>query len=111
MHWWIWVHSKMRPFFDIWIKQVAGYGDSLTESFWKVTPLDKGETREEPIVDEMGQPLINPDGTPAVSKSRIISLIEKTSSKVYLKEDVFLQESSTDIQTEPVILKDSFKYR
>jgi len=111
MHWWIWVHSRMRTFFDIWVKQVAGYGDSLTESFWKVTQIDKGETTEEPITDELGQPLMNPDGTPSVLKSRVISLIEKTSSKVYPKEDVFLQEGSKDIQMEPVILKDIFLYR
>ena len=111
MHWWIFIHSRMRAFFDIWVKQVSAYGDGLTESYWKVQPIDKGETVEEPITDEMGMPLINPDGTPAVLKSRVITLIETTASKVYPKEDVYLQEGSTDIQTEPVILKDSFKYR
>ena len=111
MHWWVFIHSRMRNFFDIWVKQTAGYGDSTTESFWKVTPIDQGKTVEEPIVDEMGQPIINPDGTPAVSKSRIVSLIEKTASKVYPKEDVFLPEGCKDILTEPVILRDDFKYR
>ena len=111
MHWWIFVHSRMRSFFDVWVKQVAGYGDGLTESSWKVKPIDRGETVAEPITDEMGQPLINPDGTPAVLTSRRIDLIETTISKVYPKEDVFLQEASTDIQSEPVILKDTFKYR
>ncbi len=111
MTWWIWVHSRMRNFFDIWVKQVAGYGDGLTESFWKVTHIDKGETVSEPIVDEVGNQLTNPDGTPAVSTSRIISTIEKSASKVYQKEDVFLQSKSTDIYSEPVILKDCFKYR
>ena len=111
MHWWTWVHSRLRGFFDIWVKQVSGYGDGFTESFWKVRTIDKGETVEEPIVDEMGQPLINPDGTPAINKSRIVSLIETTSAKIYPKEDVFLQENSCDVQVEPVVLKDSFKYR
>lgn len=111
MFWWEFVHCKIRNFLDIWVKQAAGYGDACTESFWKVTPIDQGRTVEEPIVDEMGQPLMNPDGTPAVSKSRTLNLIEKTACKVYPKEDVYLQEGSTDIQSEPVILKDSFKYR
>lgn len=111
MHWWTFIHSRVRQFYDIWVKQTTAYGDSLTESFWKVQPIDKGETVDEPITDEMGQPLINPDGTPAVLKSRTISLIETTASKVYPKEDVFLQEGSTDIKTEPVILRDNFKYR
>ena len=111
MFWWIFVHSKMRSFFDIWVKQVSGYGDGLTESFWKVKALDKGETVDQPITDEMGQPLMNPDGSPAVLSSRRITLIETTSSKIYPKEDVYLQENSTDIHSEPVILCDSFKYR
>lgn len=111
MHWWVWVHCKLRTFFDVWVKQVSGYGDGLTESFWKVTQIDKGQVVEEPIMDEMGQQLTNPDGTPATLKSRIISIEERSSSKIYPKEDVFLQEASCDIQSEPVILKDSFKYR
>lgn len=111
MYWWIWVHCRMRSFFDIWVKQASGYGDVLTESSWKVQTIDKGVTNEQPIVDEMGQPVLNPDGTPAVSKTRMISLIETSTSKVYAKEDVFLQECSTDVQTEPVILRDNFKYR
>ena len=111
MHWWIWVHARMRTFFDIWVKQCGGYGDATTETSWKVTPIDRGETIEEPIVDEMGQPIINPDGTPAISKSRWIQLVEKTCSKVYPKEDVFLCSGSTDVQIEPVILRESMKYR
>jgi len=111
MHWWVFVHSKLKVFFDIWVKQVAAYGDGLTESSWKVTPIDRGKTIEEPIVDEMGQPILNPDGTPAISKSRVIDTIETTISKVYAKEDVFLPEGCTDIHSDPVILRDSFKYR
>ena len=112
MHWWIWIHSRMRTFFDNWVKQVSAYGDAVSESFWKVTPIDKGEVFEEPITDPLtGQPATNPDGTPQTRKSRLISLIEKTDSKVYQKEDVFLQEGSRDLQAEPVILRDNFKYR
>ena len=111
MHWWIWVHSRMRRFFDMWLKHVAGYGDGVTETFWTIQTVDRGETIQEPIVDEQGQPLIGPDGAPSVSTSRTISLLEKTSSKIYPPEDVFLQENSVSLQTEPVILRDTFKYR
>ena len=111
MHWWVFVHSRLRSFFDIWVKMVSAFGDGLTESFWKVEAIDKGETEEQPIMDEMGQPLINPDGTPAVLTSRKISINELSGSKIYSKDDVFLQENSKDIQAEPVVLRDSFKYR
>lgn len=111
MFWWEFIHCRIRTFFDIWTKQCAGYGDAFTESFWKVTPIDQGKTIEEPMTDQMGQPMMNPDGSPMVSKSRTLNLIEKTAHKVYAKEDVYLQEGSSDIYSEPVILKDSFKYR
>jgi len=111
MHWWIWVRSKMHSFFDIWVKQSAGYGDSLTESYWKVVPIDRGRMIEQPIVGEDGNQLVNQDGTLAVSKQKQIDKIESTASKVYPPEDIFLQECSKDILTEPVILKDRFLYR
>ena len=111
MHWWIWVHSRMRTFFDNWVMVVAGYGDALTESSWKITYHDKGQTQEEPVLDEMGQPLINPDGTPAIIKSRRVEPFETTTSEVYLRDRFYLQESSRDIMKEPVILEDEILYR
>lgn len=111
MHWWCWVHSRLQIFFDSWIKINIGYGDSITESSWRVTKRDKGITNEEPINGPDGQPLTNPDGTPAVLKSREISRDEDSISKVYMRDQFFLQENSMDIDREPVILEDEILYR
>ena len=111
MHWWFWVRSRMRGTLDNWVKIILGYGDSITETSWKAVPIDSGQTEENVVTDETGQPLMNPDGTPAIQKSRIISLFESTCSKVYLRDKFYLQEGSTDIHREPVILEDSKCYR
>ena len=112
MKWWLWTHSQMRDFFDPWVKMVIGYGDGLTESYWKITPIDKGETEELPKLNPDGSPVLDlATGAPMMDKTRKISFIEKTASRVYPKENVYLQKSSKDIFTEPVILEDEFLYR
>lgn len=111
MHWWLWVRSRMRSTFDNWVKVITGYGESLTESSWKAVPIDMGKTNETPIIGPEGIPLTNPDGTPAIQKERVIDLLESTCSQVYLPDKFFLQEGSTDIQREPVILEDTKCFR
>ena len=111
MHWWFWVRSRMRQTLDNWVKVVTGYGESIVESSWKSVPIDKGKTIEQPVTGPDGQPLINPDGTPAVMKSRVIDLMESTCSNIYLPNKFFLQEGSTDITREPVILEETKPYR
>lgn len=110
MHWWIWVHNRMRAFFDNWVKMVIAYGDSLTEASWKVTVMDNGEEQEVPITDELGNPLTNQDGTPAIQKSVSLTFEDSAFSKIYQKEQVFLQKGSRDLQTEPVVLEEEIPY-
>lgn len=111
MYWWIWVHNRMRGFFDNWVKTILGYGDTLTEATWKVVPIDSGERQKIPITDEMGQPIMNPDGTPAVQESINLTFQESSESKIYQKEQVFLQKGSKDIQREPVVIEEEILYR
>lgn len=111
MHWWLFVHSKIQASFDDWIKIQLGFGDAVVESSWSASPRDEGKTEENPVVGPDNQPLMNPDGTPAVVKKRIISMFEKTVSKIYTRDRFFLQKGSVDIEREPVVLKDDFLYR
>lgn len=111
MHWWLFVHCRIRGFYDDWIKNILGFGDAVAESSWSAVPKDEGQTEQIPVTGPDGQPVLNPDGTPAVVTSRKISLIEKSVSKVYLRDKFFLQSGSTDIQREPVILEDEIFYR
>lgn len=111
MRWWVWVHCRMRSFFDNWVKMNLGYGDCFTEAYWKAVPVDTGNVSQEPITDEFGQPVANPDGTPAVVTSRELKLEESAFSKIYQKEQVFLQKGSTDIWMEPVVIEEEILYR
>lgn len=111
MYWWMWVKCGMRMFFDNWVKSVIAYGDSLTEASWKIVPIDSGKTIEQPITDENGQQIINPDGTLAVQSVMSLDFEESAFSKIYQKDQVFLQKGSTDIQREPVIIEEEILYR
>lgn len=119
MSWWIFVHSRLRAFFDIWVKVILGYGDGLTETTWKVEQIDTGKTEmnvvQTPMVGPDGAQLVNPDGTPAFAEeqvpSRVIDTVETTTSHTYLKDQYFLQEGSVDIQHEPVVIEETYLYR
>lgn len=104
MSWWFWVRSRMEGTLDNWIKVILGYGDAVTESAWKAIPRDTGKSQETPITDEMGNQI-------GMDKQRIIELFESTASKVYLRNQFYLQKGSLDIQREPVILEDTVLFR
>lgn len=111
MHWWLFVHDRIRQFFDDWVKVNLGFGDSITETSWLAIPKDTGQTEQKPVTDMQGNPVMEQDGNPSMVTSRSISLDEKTISRIYTRDKFFLQEGSKDIEHEPVILEDDFLYR
>src|SRR3990167_10466180 len=111
MNWWIWVRSRLQGFFDIWVKSVAGFGDAITESSWSVDLFDSGQVITKSFLDESGQQILEQDGTPSVIKYRDIKRVEKTESHVYMKDQVYLQKGSRDIQKDPVILVEEIPFR
>jgi hypothetical protein len=113
MDWWVRVHVKMRDFFEVWTRYVVSFGRVLTESSWDVQLIDKGETSpSQPMMDEMGQSSMNPDGTPQImGEEKVLERIEKTRSDIIPEEDIFLHSSATSIQRDPVIIRKKFLYR
>ena len=113
MKWWVWVHSALRQAFDIWVKLTIGYGDSLTESFWKVKVRESGEAMQEPVIDPTtGQPSIDPaTGQPMMQNVVALEREETTDSRVYLRDQFLLQKNSMDIESEPVVIEEEFPYR
>ena len=105
MHWWVKVRTKMRGFYDRWVKTVAGLGDAAIEGSWEVKFVDKGQKEETPIVDELGSQVFEKDGTPAVNRERKLEINEKTKINIISKEDLYLQEGQKSLQDEPVIIK------
>ena len=111
MDWWIRVHNPMRPFYDKWVKYVAGFGDCLTETYWDVEEIPTNQTIDIPVTDESGQQLTNQDGSPALQKQVVVNRIEKTVSRVILKDNVYLFENARDIQRDPVVIKETFLFK
>lgn len=110
MDWWIRVWAPLRSFYDTWVKVVAGFGDSLTETVWDIETRTTNETIDIPIMDESQQPLVNQDGTPAVQKQVKVDKIEKTMSKIIEKENVFMMKGARDIQRDVVLIKETFLF-
>lgn len=111
MYWWLHVWAPLRDFIDGWCKYTAGFGDSLSELSWCVEEYDSGKTDSTPITDEMGQPLINQDGTPAIEQSRIMDRIERTKAKLYPKDSFMFLKGSSDIQQDPVLIEEEILYK
>lgn len=111
MFWWVRVWSPMRDFVDGWSKYTAGFGDSLTELSWYVETFDSGKVESTPVTDEMGMPLTNVDGTPAVQETRLFDRLEKTKAKMYPKESFMFLKGSSDIQQDPVIIEEEILFK
>lgn len=111
MDWWIRVHAPLKGFYDHWTKYVIGLGDSLTETYWDVEELTTNQSIDIPITDEQGQPLTNQDGTPAVQKQTKVNRIEKTKSRVILKDKVFIMDNARDVQRDPIVIEEEFLFK
>ncbi len=105
MKWWVMVRTKMRGFFDGWVKIVTGMGDVAVEGAWDIKFTDSGKQDEQPIVDELGAQVFEKDGTPAVNRSKVLDIKEKTKVNIIPKENLYLQEGQRSLQDEPVIIK------
>jgi len=110
MNWWIRVRAKMGTFFDAWVKTVIAYGDVGTKIGWEVKEYDTGDVDETPIVDELGQPLTNPDGSPAIATEKRFKREENTKAEIIAKEDIFLQPKSKSIEEDPLIIRHGYLY-
>src|SRR3990167_7988836 len=111
MSWWVRVWAPLRDFIDGWCKYTAGFGDSLSELSWCVEEYDSGQVEETPVTDEMGMPLTNQDGTPAVQQTRLMNRVEKTKVKLSPKENFMFLKGSSDIQQDPVLIDEEILYK
>lgn len=113
MFWWIRVRAKMREFFDRWVRHAIAYGNVWTEAHWQVDERDTGEVSEpQPITDEAGNPLTNPDGSPAIIPGqRIFKAHHTTRADVIPPEDVFVPKGNYDPQKDPIQFRKRWLFR
>jgi len=111
MDWWVRVWAPLRSFYDQWVKYVAGFGDALVETTWEVEEIMTSEQIEVPVMDEMEQPLTNPDGTPAVLKQPRINRVEKSKSRFITKDNVYFTKGAKDIQRDSFCIKETYLFK
>lgn len=105
MFWWIRVRSRMREFFDRWVRYTISYGGTLTETSWEVRRVDKGRTTAPQL-------MMGADGMPTqIPGEKILDREEKTRSDIIPIDDTFLLPGSTDIQKDPVCIRVRYLYR
>lgn len=111
--WWERGRCKVRDFFENWIRYAIGFGQVVTESIWHVRQLDTGKMAQpEPIMDEMGQPAMNQDGSPAmIPGAKELDLFETTLSEIVPLEDWFPLADITDLQRDPAIIRRKYLFR
>lgn len=110
MDWWVRVWSPLRSFYDGWVKYCAGFGDVLTETTWEVEEIITSEQIDVPVTDESGMQL-QQDGVPSTVKQPKVNRIEKTKSRFINKDNVYMLKGSTDVQKDPVMIKETYKFK
>ena len=111
MKWVIVVWSKLRPDMLMMVRSAISLGTIFTEPYWYVKKRDLGETVEQEVVDEDGNPQIDPATLkPMTIEARMLSVDEKPAVKNIPLTKVLTQPGCTDIQKEPVIKLEDFYY-
>ena len=86
-------------------------GTVYVESFWDVKKKDLDQVEQTPVVDEMGQPVMDEStGTPLLVEERLLKIIEKPAVKIIPITKILVQPGCTDIQKEPLIKQEDFYY-
>lgn len=111
MSWWVRVHAPLKPYLDLWTKVVCGIGDGLTEIYSDIEEHTTANMLDIPVTDEMGMPLTNQDGTPAVNKIPKIESVFRTKSRFINKDNVHLMKGARDIERDPVIIHEEIPFK
>jgi len=111
MRWVIVVWAKLRPQMLELIRSSVSLGTVFTEPYWYVKKRDLGETTQQEVVDEEGNPQVDPmTQQPITIEARMLSVDEKPAVKNIPLTRVLTQPGCTDIQKEPVIKLEDFYY-
>lgn len=111
MRWVVEAWMKMRKDVLDMVRACISMGTVYTQPYWYVKKRDLGETQTEPAMGPDGQPMMDPNtGEPQTIESRMLSVEEKPAIKNISLTDVLTQPGATDIQKEPVIVRENYYY-
>ncbi len=109
---WVFISwMKIRPDMLELVRASISLGTVYTEPYWSVNKKDIGETEQQEVVDEMGQPVMDEGtGTPMSVEQQVLTVDEKPAVKNIPLTKILTQPGCTDIQKEPVIKLEDFYY-
>lgn len=111
MRWVIITWAKLRPSMLELIRASISLGTVFTEPYWYVKKRDLGETTQQEVVDENGQPQVDPlTQEPITIEARMLSVDERPAVKNIPVTRLLTQPGCTDIQKEPIIKLEDFYY-
>jgi hypothetical protein len=86
-------------------------GTTYVEPFWEVKKKDFDEIEKTPVVDELGQPILDEaTGEPLLVEQKLLRVHEKPAVRVIPITKVITQPGQTDIQKEPIIKLEEFYF-
>lgn len=111
MHWvlnvWMDFGDKVVP---MYVRQGAMLGTIVAETMWSVTKRDLDEVEEVPVLDELGQPMMDEGGSEMTIESRLLRVDERPEVALVPLTRFITQPGCTDIQKEPIIKVEDFYY-
>jgi hypothetical protein len=104
MKWAVTVQMKLQDVIKPAVKYCIKFGNAILKDKWEVIYKDKGEMQPKPILNELGQPIIDPaTGQPQMTQEKVLSVTEKCAVELIKLDRFYIQPGQTDIQKEPVI--------
>lgn len=86
-------------------------GTVYVESFWEIKKKDLDQTEQTPVVDETGQPVLDPStGNELLVEERLLKIIEKPGVRIIPINKIITQPGCVDIQKEPIIKQEDFYF-
>jgi hypothetical protein len=111
MDWVINVWMRMGKDAQKIIRACIMMGTTYVESFWEVKKKDLDQVERTPVVDELGQPVLDQaTGQPMLVEQKLLKVMEKPAVRIIPVTKVYTQPGQTDIQKEPIIKMEDFYY-
>lgn len=111
MFWVTNVWMKMEKDVQDIVRSAVMLGTTFVETYWEVKKKDLDQVEQTPVVDEMGQPMQDPNtGSPMIIEQKLLRVMEKPAIRLIPVLKLYTQPGQTDIQKEPIIKQEDFYF-
>lgn len=111
MGWVLHVWMKMESSVTEIVRAAIMMGTVFVESYWDVKKKDLDEVEQTPVVDELGQPVMDQaTGQPVLVEEKLLRVIEKPAVRIIPLTKLITQPGQTNLQKEPIIKMEDFYF-